>query len=134
MSDGEARTGADVVLAALQACGVDWVFCNAGTDFPPIIEAILRAQEEGRPLPRMVPVLHEHVAVSMAHGYYLATGRRVGVKPAGGIRTAKEALQYLVMVKETAGDDWLSPALFRFGAAFGFSGTTSGGGPSSPTT
>ena len=39
------------------------------------------------------------------------------MKPAGGIRSAKEALQYLVMVKETLGDDWLTPRLFRFGAS-----------------
>ena len=36
---------------------------------------------------------------------------------AGGIRTAKQALQYLVMVKETVGNDWLTPELFRFGAS-----------------
>jgi deoxyribose-phosphate aldolase len=46
-----------------------------------------------------------------------ATGRQVGVKPAGGIRTAKDALRYLVLVNETAGDDWLDPAWFRFGAS-----------------
>ncbi|NGO70319.1 deoxyribose-phosphate aldolase [Streptomyces boncukensis] len=46
-----------------------------------------------------------------------ATGRQVGVKPAGGIRTAKDALKYLVMVNETLGDDWLSPDWFRFGAS-----------------
>ncbi|MDT0447018.1 deoxyribose-phosphate aldolase [Streptomyces johnsoniae] len=46
-----------------------------------------------------------------------ATGRQVGVKPAGGIRTAKDALKYLVLVNETAGDDWLDPAWFRFGAS-----------------
>ncbi|MGH8794932.1 MAG: deoxyribose-phosphate aldolase [Stackebrandtia sp.] len=45
------------------------------------------------------------------------TGRQVGVKPAGGIRAAKDALRYLVTVKETAGDDWLSPDWFRFGAS-----------------
>ena len=39
------------------------------------------------------------------------------MKPAGGIRTAKQALHYLVMVKETLGDDWLTPDLFRFGAS-----------------
>jgi deoxyribose-phosphate aldolase len=39
------------------------------------------------------------------------------MKPAGGIRTAKQALAYLVMVKETLGDDWLAPELFRFGAS-----------------
>jgi deoxyribose-phosphate aldolase len=57
------------------------------------------------------------VMVETVRDHYLATGRRIGVKPAGGIRTAKEALQYLVMVKETAGDDWLTPELFRFGAS-----------------
>ncbi|MEU2086699.1 deoxyribose-phosphate aldolase [Streptomyces albus] len=46
-----------------------------------------------------------------------ATGRQVGVKPAGGIRTAKDALKYLVLVNETAGSDWLSPDWFRFGAS-----------------
>jgi deoxyribose-phosphate aldolase len=45
------------------------------------------------------------------------TGRQVGVKPAGGIRTTKDAIKYLVMVAETAGDDWLSPDWFRFGAS-----------------
>ena len=49
--------------------------------------------------------------------FYLRTGRRIGVKPAGGIRQAKEALHYLVMVKEILGDDWLTPDRFRFGAS-----------------
>ncbi|MDJ1138016.1 deoxyribose-phosphate aldolase [Streptomyces iconiensis] len=46
-----------------------------------------------------------------------ATGRQVGVKPAGGIRTAKDAIKYLVMVNETVGEDWLSRDWFRFGAS-----------------
>jgi deoxyribose-phosphate aldolase len=46
-----------------------------------------------------------------------ATGRQVGVKVAGGIRTAKDAIRYLVVVHETAGDDWLTPDRFRFGAS-----------------
>jgi deoxyribose-phosphate aldolase len=46
-----------------------------------------------------------------------ATGQMVGVKPAGGIRTAKDALKYLVMVNEVAGPDWLDPDWFRFGAS-----------------
>ncbi len=46
-----------------------------------------------------------------------ATGHQVGVKPAGGIRTAKEAIRNLVMVKEVAGPDWLDPDYFRFGAS-----------------
>ncbi len=49
--------------------------------------------------------------------HFLATGVAVGVKAAGGIRTAKDALQYLVLVAETCGDRWLSPRCFRFGAS-----------------
>ena len=49
--------------------------------------------------------------------YYEETGVRIGMKPAGGIRFAKQALHYLVMVKETLGEDWLTPQLFRFGAS-----------------
>jgi deoxyribose-phosphate aldolase len=46
-----------------------------------------------------------------------AHGRQVGVKPAGGIRTAKDAIRYLVLVNETAGKDWLDPRWFRLGAS-----------------
>jgi deoxyribose-phosphate aldolase len=46
-----------------------------------------------------------------------ATGQMVGVKPAGGIRSAKDAIKYLVMVNEVAGPDWLDPDWFRFGAS-----------------
>ncbi len=46
-----------------------------------------------------------------------ATGRQVGVKPAGGIRTTKDAIRYLVLVNETVGQDWLDPAWFRLGAS-----------------
>lgn len=49
--------------------------------------------------------------------YYFKTGNMIGMKPAGGIRDAKTALHYLVMVKETLGAEWLSPDLFRFGAS-----------------
>jgi deoxyribose-phosphate aldolase len=48
---------------------------------------------------------------------YEETGRQVGMKPAGGIRTAKQAIQYLVLLHETLGLDWLTPDLFRFGAS-----------------
>ncbi len=49
--------------------------------------------------------------------HWLATGVKIGMKPAGGIRTSKQALHYLVLVKETLGADWLTPDLFRFGAS-----------------
>ena len=57
------------------------------------------------------------VMLEAIRDYFYETGIRIGMKPAGGIRTAKEALACLVMVKETLGDDWLTPALFRFGAS-----------------
>lgn len=49
--------------------------------------------------------------------YRAATGRLVGVKAAGGIRSAKDAIRYLVLINETAGDDWLTPDAFRYGAS-----------------
>jgi deoxyribose-phosphate aldolase len=57
------------------------------------------------------------VMLEAVRDFHLATGRRVGVKAAGGIRDAKEAIRYLVLVRETAGQAWLTPDLFRFGAS-----------------
>ncbi|GAB3140471.1 deoxyribose-phosphate aldolase [Marisediminicola antarctica] len=49
--------------------------------------------------------------------WHRLTGERIGVKPAGGIRTSKDAIKYLVTVAETVGEEWLQPHLFRFGAS-----------------
>src|SRR5215475_13676683 len=57
------------------------------------------------------------VMLEAVRDFRAATGRQVGVKPAGGIRTAKDAIKYLVLVNETAGPDWLDPGWFRFGAS-----------------
>jgi deoxyribose-phosphate aldolase len=57
------------------------------------------------------------VMLEAIRDYFYETGIRIGMKPAGGIRTAKEALAYLAMLKETLGDAWLTPDLFRFGAS-----------------
>jgi deoxyribose-phosphate aldolase len=57
------------------------------------------------------------VMLEAIRDFFYATGTRIGMKPAGGIRNSKQALAYLVMVKETLGDDWLTPDLFRFGAS-----------------
>ncbi|HYK42078.1 MAG TPA: deoxyribose-phosphate aldolase [Thermoanaerobaculia bacterium] len=57
------------------------------------------------------------VMLEAIRDYYLETGRRVGMKPAGGIKTSKQALHLLVLVKETLGDAWLTPDLFRIGAS-----------------
>lgn len=57
------------------------------------------------------------VMLEAIRDYYYETGVKVGMKPAGGIRDSKTALQYLVTLRETLGNDWLSPDLFRFGAS-----------------
>jgi deoxyribose-phosphate aldolase len=57
------------------------------------------------------------VMLEAIRDHFYETGVRIGMKPAGGIRTAKESLAYLVMLSETLGDDWLTPDLFRFGAS-----------------
>jgi deoxyribose-phosphate aldolase len=57
------------------------------------------------------------VMLEAVRDYRELTGQMVGVKPAGGIRTAKDAIKYLVMVNEVVGQDWLDPHWFRFGAS-----------------
>jgi acetolactate synthase I/II/III large subunit len=69
-----ASTGADVFLQRLHELGIDTIFANAGTDFPPIVEALSKLSVRGQPL-RAVAVPHENLAVSMAYGHYLVSGR-----------------------------------------------------------
>ncbi|MDG2124376.1 MAG: deoxyribose-phosphate aldolase [Verrucomicrobiales bacterium] len=57
------------------------------------------------------------VMLEAIRDYFYETGKRIGMKPAGGIKTSKQALHYLVMLKETLGDAWLTPEMFRFGAS-----------------
>ena len=57
------------------------------------------------------------VMLEAVRDFRAVTGRQVGVKPAGGIRTTKDAIKYLVLVNETVGDDWLDPDWFRLGAS-----------------
>ena len=57
------------------------------------------------------------VMLEAIRDHFLASGRKIGMKPAGGIRNTKQALHLLVMVKETLGDAWLTPDLFRIGAS-----------------
>lgn len=66
-------TGAESLLLGLKRCGIDYLFANAGTDFPPVIEAFAALDEASVPVPVTVP--HETAGVAMAHGYYLVTGR-----------------------------------------------------------
>jgi len=85
-----------------------WLAMLAGADFI--------KTSTGKVSPASTPPV-ALVMLGAVRDYSQATGRRVGVKVAGGIRTAKDAIRYLVLVRETAGPEWLSPALFRIGAS-----------------
>lgn len=66
---------ADIMLRTLAAHGVDFFFANPGTDFPPVIEAFARAERSNSKVPKPIVVPHENLAVAMANGAYLMTGR-----------------------------------------------------------
>ncbi len=69
---------------------------------------------------KVAPAATLPVTLSMlevVRDWYRLTGEKIGVKPAGGIRTSKDAIKYLVTVAETVGEEWLQPHLFRFGAS-----------------
>ena len=69
---------------------------------------------------KVAPAATLPVTLSMLEAvrdWYKLTGQRIGVKPAGGIRSSKDAIKHLVAVAETVGEEWLQPHLFRFGAS-----------------
>lgn len=70
-----AGTVADAYVTLLADRGIDYFFGNAGTDFAPIIEAFSKAQGNGTPTPKPVLVPHENLAIHMAMGYYMVTGK-----------------------------------------------------------
>ena len=85
-----------------------WLVMLAGADFI--------KTSTGKVQPAATPPV-ALVMLAAARDFAAATGRRVGVKVAGGVRTAKDAIRYLVLVRETAGPDWLTPDYFRIGAS-----------------
>jgi deoxyribose-phosphate aldolase len=85
-----------------------WLAMLAGADFI--------KTSTGKVSPASTPPV-ALVMLTAVRDYAQLTGHRVGVKVAGGIRTAKDAVRYLVLVNETAGADWLTPDLFRIGAS-----------------
>jgi len=103
------KTTADAYLGALSAHGIDYLFGNAGTDFPAIIEGFARAQINASPVPKPITVPHENVAVSMAYGYYLGTGRpqavmlHVNVGTANGICALMNAARDNIPMLFTSG-------------------------------
>jgi deoxyribose-phosphate aldolase len=85
-----------------------WLAMLAGTDF------IKTSTGKVQPAATLPVTL---VMLEAVRDFREATGVQIGVKPAGGIRTAKDAIKYLVMVNEVTGPDWLTPDWFRFGAS-----------------
>ena len=85
-----------------------WVSMMAGSDF---IKTSTGKESVNATLPVSL------VMIRTIRGYQELTGYKVGFKPAGGIRTAKDALNWLILIKEELGNDWLGPDLFRFGAS-----------------
>ncbi len=85
-----------------------WLAMLAGADF-------IKTSTGKVPVAATLPVTL--VMLEAVRDFRERYGRQVGVKPAGGIRTTKDAIKYLVLIAETAGDDWLSPDWFRFGAS-----------------
>jgi acetolactate synthase-1/2/3 large subunit len=75
---GRISAGA-ALLTRLKTVGVDYIFANSGTDFPPIIEGLAEAEAKKLDLPVPMVMPHESAAMGMAHGYYLATGRAQAV-------------------------------------------------------
>jgi deoxyribose-phosphate aldolase len=85
-----------------------WLAMLAGGDF-------IKTSTGKVPVAATLPVTL--IMLEAVRDFLDATGRQVGVKPAGGIRTSKDAIKYLVLVNETAGERWLHPDWFRFGAS-----------------
>jgi deoxyribose-phosphate aldolase len=85
-----------------------WLAMLAGADFI--------KTSTGKVSPAATPPV-TLVMLEAVRDFRAATGRKIGVKAAGGIRSAKDAIRYLVLVNETAGDEWLHPDWFRFGAS-----------------
>ncbi|CAD7048829.1 acetolactate synthase [Pseudorhizobium endolithicum] len=74
-----AVTAGSIIFSRLKTLGVDYVFANSGTDFPPIIEGLAEAAASGVDLPHAMTIPHEHAALGMAHGYYFMTGKAQAV-------------------------------------------------------
>ena len=79
MKEQSSVTAGGALFGKLKALGVEYVFANSGTDFPPIIEGLIEARDKGIDLPQAITVPHEHVAVGMAHGFYQISGRAQAV-------------------------------------------------------
>ena len=101
LETGELRTYDNIKHAS-------WLAILAGADF---IKTSTGKVQPAATLPTTVLMLE------VVRDWFALTGERIGVKPAGGIRQSKDAIRYLVAVAEVAGEEWLHPHMFRFGAS-----------------
>jgi len=101
LATGEIPTYTKVAKASI-------VSMMAGSDF-------IKTSTGKEPVNATIPV--SLVMIRTIREFEEQTGYKVGFKPAGGIRTAKDALSWLFLIKEELGDEWLNPHLFRFGAS-----------------
>ena len=101
LATGELATLTNVARAS-------WVAMQAGADF---IKTSTGKEGVNATLPVSLAMVRQ------IREYEASTGFKVGYKPAGGIRTAKQSLDFLLLIKEELGDRWLQPDLFRFGAS-----------------
>jgi deoxyribose-phosphate aldolase len=101
LETGELKTYDNVKKAS-------WIAMLAGADF------IKTSTGKVQPAATLPVTL---VMLQAIRDFETATHRRIGMKPAGGIKTTKDAMKYLVLLKETLGDNWMNPNMFRFGAS-----------------
>jgi deoxyribose-phosphate aldolase len=126
---GEYRRVADEIGAVKEACGDAHLKVILETGELGSYDNVRRASElamqagadfiktsTGKIQPAATPPV-TLVMLEAIRDYFYLTGKCIGMKPAGGIRTAKQSLHYLVLVKETLGDAWLTSELFRLGAS-----------------
>ncbi|MCY0096743.1 thiamine pyrophosphate-requiring protein [Hoeflea ulvae] len=109
--DDSVITAGGAIFTKLKALGVDYVFVNSGTDFPPIVEGLVEAAQKNIELPTPVVIPHEHAAMGMAMGYYEMSGRcqavmlhtNVGLSngATGAINAACEHVPMLMMSGRT---------------------------------
>src|ERR671934_1754872 len=86
--DLEVETVAEAYLMLLKDRGIDHFLGNGGTDFASLVDAFAKFEAQGTPAPRPLVIPHEFVAVSMAHGYYVASGRPAAVMVHVNVGTA----------------------------------------------
>lgn len=129
MLSGEHNQVFDEIVATKEACGPAHLKVILETGELGTYDMVRKASQiamlagadfiktsTGKVTPAATPAV-TLVMLEAIRDFYHQTGKRIGMKPAGGIRTAKQALHYLCIVKETLGDAWLDPDWFRFGAS-----------------